>query len=253
MADRDITQELETLQRRVYELEKKLSETRTPVSRKRRLRGVTWVLVVMALIVSATAYAQLKPMVANTPARASDINDNFNQLKDWLVQKVGTEGSADVVVTGSTTLGGATTINSGVSVNGRIRLNQSSDVYDVWIQGNTSSDDGGDGRNLALLGYSETSGDLLVINWGGEYGAGTRIDGALDIGLERKVCDNIASGANCDCPSGKRLLGGGALCYGNNDHVNTSWAADADTWQAWCENSSGTNQNVRVTILCARM
>ncbi len=54
--------------------------------------------------------------------------------------------------------------------------------YDVWLQGSTAGTDGGDARNLALLGIETWSNgdpaDKLYVNYGAEYKGGTVIDGA---------------------------------------------------------------------------
>lgn len=48
----------------------------------------------------------------NQPAVADDVNQNFKTLKDWLVQKVGAAGTADVEVNGTLTVTGNNTIES---------------------------------------------------------------------------------------------------------------------------------------------
>lgn len=60
---------------------------------------------------------------ADQPARASDVNHNFAQLKEWLEAKVGPRGGNVVVASPSTFSGGATfssgvTISSGATVSG---------------------------------------------------------------------------------------------------------------------------------------
>ncbi|MBW2524928.1 MAG: hypothetical protein JRI23_12160 [Deltaproteobacteria bacterium] len=96
------------------------------------------------------------------PARSGEVNHNFAQVKAWLEQKVGTVGIDDV------------------DVGGKIMADEPTSSYDVWIQGSQSAS-GGDNRNLAMLGYSETNGDRLVINYNSEYAAGTRVNSNLEV------------------------------------------------------------------------
>lgn len=67
---------------------------------------------------------------------------------------------------------------SELEVKGKIRSNYGDGNYDVWIQGGAA---GGEERNLALLGMSETNGDRLHLNYNGEYQGGTRITGEVEI------------------------------------------------------------------------
>ena len=61
---------------------------------------------------------------------------------------------------------------------GPLHLDADSPNYDVWVQGGALSTPG-DARNLALLGRNDT--DTLVINYGNEYTAGTRIESGLQV------------------------------------------------------------------------
>ncbi|MBL8940499.1 MAG: hypothetical protein JNM69_38495 [Archangium sp.] len=59
-----------------------------------------WLLLAALVLISSLAWAQLIPFTADTPARASEVNSNFQQLKTWLEQKVGTAGTAAISATG---------------------------------------------------------------------------------------------------------------------------------------------------------
>src|SRR4051794_33086141 len=75
--------------------------------------------VALATFLSAPALAQMmcSPMLpsglvtfcSDTPARANDVNANFLQVVNWLTQKVGTQGSANVNMTGNLTVTGTNT------------------------------------------------------------------------------------------------------------------------------------------------
>jgi hypothetical protein len=53
----------------------------------------------------------------DSPALASQVNNNFAQLKEWLEQKVGTSGTADVTITGPTTHTAAVRVQTGATSN----------------------------------------------------------------------------------------------------------------------------------------
>lgn len=256
--------EAEELRQRVLLLEKRLSRVASPW--RPAMIGLAAGLFATLAFSSLPAVSQLVTFNAGAPALASQVNANFAQLQSWLEQKVGPVGSNNVSVGGTATVTGNTTLGANLTVTGP----------DVSFANLTGRGNGG----RAIV--HDTS-DTLVFNYGTDFSGGTRVDGslnvgnalsvggalnvggalsvggglsvsgALSIGLVRQVCSNIASGAECTCPAGTRLLGGGAYCDGDNWHVNSSWASSATAWQAWCENGVGANQNVTVTILCARM
>jgi hypothetical protein len=130
---------------------------------------------------------------AGTPALASQVNHNFDQIREWVEQKIGPTGSADVTVAG-----------------GKILADEASAAYDVWVQGSTSNTSGGDARNLAMLGLSETSGDQLILNYNGEYGGGTAVQSNLNV-------------------SGNLTVGGSLSVTGQSFGCYTRWGAHGCT------------------------
>lgn len=58
-----------------------------------------WSLLAALVMVSSLAWAQLVTFTPDTPARASEVNANFLQLKSWLEQKVGATGTAAITAT----------------------------------------------------------------------------------------------------------------------------------------------------------
>ncbi|MBM4781134.1 MAG: hypothetical protein GQE15_25870 [Archangiaceae bacterium] len=90
--EQSLREELEALRVRLAELERR---------RSHRNAG----LVVALVLVAGTAWGQLVVFSPDTPAKASEVNQNFDQLKTWLEQKVGTAGTS--VVTFTTPLAGA--------------------------------------------------------------------------------------------------------------------------------------------------
>lgn len=78
------------------------------------------------LVVGTFAFAQtLTPMVADQPAKADDVNGNFNLLKQWLEAKVGAVGSnvavgsGNIATTGSIT-GGSLATGGNVNATGSV-------------------------------------------------------------------------------------------------------------------------------------
>ncbi len=90
--EQSLREELKVLRDRLHELEHR---------RTRRTVG----LVAALVLISGTAWAQLITFNPDAPALASEVNQNFTQLRSWIEQKVGTVGSS--VVTLSTPLAGA--------------------------------------------------------------------------------------------------------------------------------------------------
>lgn len=74
---------------------------------RRRVDGPRrwWPVLVALVLVSSFAWAQLIPFTADTPARASEVNANFLQLKTWIEQKVGATGTAAITATTITATG----------------------------------------------------------------------------------------------------------------------------------------------------
>lgn len=92
------------LQRDLAELRTQLDMLRARVDRPPRRRWA-WPAVAVALV-SSLAWAQLVTFNADEPAYASAVNGNFNQLKTWLEQKVGTVGT-NTITTGQVVIGAA--------------------------------------------------------------------------------------------------------------------------------------------------
>jgi hypothetical protein len=86
--------ELETLRAEL----KSVTERLLALEAKRRQQRGRWLAAALVLA-SATAFAQLVNFNAGTPAVASDINGNFNQLKTWLELKVGAVGQGVTLAT----------------------------------------------------------------------------------------------------------------------------------------------------------
>lgn len=80
----DQRDELEALKLRLATLERRQS----------RSRWTRWAL--FGLLSSGVAFAQLIPFSADTPARASEVNQNFTQLQTWLETKVGAVSSPGI-------------------------------------------------------------------------------------------------------------------------------------------------------------
>lgn len=84
----DQQHELEALKHRLATLER----------RQRRSSWSRWAF--FGLLLSTVAFAQLIPFSANTPALASQVNQNFTQLQTWLETKVGAVSSPGINASG---------------------------------------------------------------------------------------------------------------------------------------------------------
>jgi hypothetical protein len=114
------------LEQRLAELEHHVESTR----RLHRRLGVGLVALVLFGVGSAFAANGACPnglpfcFNPDEPARASDVNTNFLQLKEWLEAKTGLVSSNGISTataasfTGGVTMSGATTLSSGAVVNG---------------------------------------------------------------------------------------------------------------------------------------
>ncbi|MDP3500399.1 MAG: hypothetical protein Q8S33_08705 [Myxococcales bacterium] len=98
MSDERLHREVEVLR---AELEALRSKVEAP---RRRTRWLP--LGVGIALVSTFAWAQLVTFSPDAPARADEVNGNFNQLRTWLEQKVGAVGS-NTITTGGIAIGAA--------------------------------------------------------------------------------------------------------------------------------------------------
>jgi hypothetical protein len=144
MAHTEIPADVEAVVQRI------LSERARKTRRRIAAFGGATVIAVAAGLWGAPALAQVmctqtlpSPLVtfcANSPARAADLNSNTQQLVNWLTQKVGTQGSPNVAVTGTMSVGGtsalqSTTVTGTMTVNGATTL-QSTTATTLTVSGN---------------------------------------------------------------------------------------------------------------------
>ena len=96
-------------------------------------------LILAVVAAPSSAWAQLVTFNANSPAVTADVNSNFQQLRSWLEQKVGTVGTSNITaagaittpslnagtaaVTGNVTIGGTLTTTGQIFANGGITGN----------------------------------------------------------------------------------------------------------------------------------
>jgi len=93
------------LHREVAALRDELEALRSKVEAPRH--RTRWLALGVGLaLISTLASAQLVTFNPDEPARAIDVNGNFNQLRTWLEQKVGAVGS-NAITTGSISIGAA--------------------------------------------------------------------------------------------------------------------------------------------------
>ncbi len=98
MSDERFREEVEALRAELRDLRSKVEAPR---------RRTRWLPLSIGIALASTfAWAQLVPFSADGPARADEVNGNFNQLKTWLEQKVGAVGS-NTITTGGIAIGAA--------------------------------------------------------------------------------------------------------------------------------------------------
>jgi hypothetical protein len=163
---------IETLATEVAELRRQLAGLQAAKARRNR-----W-LIAGALLVGGTAFAStltdgLYVFAPNTPALASEINANFNQLRTWMRNKVGMDlNSADIVGPGNISAAGAM---SAASWSGPLNA-----------AGNVSV--GANGTTLSVTGSVSMMGASAALTYGQVYLAGT--DGFVFATLQTQ--------SNCD-------------------------------------------------------
>lgn len=179
--------EVEGLSRELKALKLELAELRDArlETGRRQRRGLV-AAVIMLTVLAATAGAQtvndvLFVFAADTPARASDVNFNFNLLKVWLEQKVGTAGSSTVTINGALNITGPVTMPSTATAtfSGGVVSKGLTLEADGEIQVHTTSL-GSDGTarfgavlsnvgNAIVRATPATAGDTFTINETGLY------------------------------------------------------------------------------------
>lgn len=109
----------ERVEHEVAQLRAEVAALRAKVEAPRRRR---WLPLMLAVgLFSTLASAQLVTFTADQPAIADQVNANFNQLKTWLEQKVGTVGSS-TITTNSIVVGSGTTATLGSNSSGQLTL-----------------------------------------------------------------------------------------------------------------------------------
>ncbi len=167
-----------------------LTQSPAPVRPPMRARS----LVAAAMVVAGLSYAQLTTFTADTPALAGEVNGNFSQLRTWLEQKVGTVGSANVAITGTSTFAGAAAFQNGASVDGGLRANS------VVVIGALSA------ASLATgpLTAGTISGSSLSVSGNVSAGGNSWGSQASQATFNRSAC-GVETGAQC--PDGQFVCG----------------------------------------------
>ena len=222
--------------------------TRSPGFNGRSRRGViVGALALVALCLVGTAAAQssqLVTFVAGAPARASDVNANFQLLKQWVEDKVGDPDTPGIQVTGNASVTGQTTsttlsVTSNAIVAGTLGVTGQStlgnvDASQVSADGVTAA-----GLTVGSTSNSPTTPRLVLLG------------GALDIGAHVVQCnfgaDNNVDYRDCFCPTGENAISGGALAdAGQNHYVRESRPVRigaASGWRVSCGDRDDTHDS----------
>ena len=152
MSDQLNATNLQVINERLECLEREVRFQKQRATRLKRLLAamVAVTLLGSGVFASRAAFAQsmcsypglpaaMKAMCADTPALADEINANNKQLVDWLQQKVGTVGSADVRINSgsSTPLFVSGNLGGGDLNNGGVEFKHSNGTQGVGIGFNT--------------------------------------------------------------------------------------------------------------------
>lgn len=229
----DVAVELESLRSRLESLEEERRVTR------RRLRTgavvASFAVAFSAGVVGAATgncpNALPVCFTADTPAIASEVNLNFAQLHEWMAQKVGTVGTADVTHTGTESFSGASrqllflnNTTNGMGVQTGAVYSRTTDGF-AWFKNGSHNDarfNNGGGSTLATLDSSglavptTVSANSVVGNGvssnGNIYAAGDISAGGNSTpaagdsaAVDRNTCSNINS--DTYCPGGTFACG----------------------------------------------
>lgn len=175
--------------------------------RRRRHRMI----VLAGTVLATAAFAQLTVFNADQPALASQVNGNFNQLKTWLEQKVGTVGT-NAISTGtvSATSVSATSVSATtVTASGRVIGNALAPAYADWTTG-VSGLTGGAGIVNDNVGYR-----ALMVVGNNSAGSNRKIQLYDDVSVSNDlVVGNNSWGTAADLPTVKFTANqGGAMTF----------------------------------------
>ena len=141
------------------------------------------VLIAAGLVVPSSAWAQLVTFSANTPAIATQVNGNFQQLRTWLEQKVGPVGTDNITTSGTIVSAGAITAPS-------------LSVGTAAVSGNST------------IGGTLTTTGQIIAN-GGITGSNVVVNG---VNIRPKALNNGTT--NCDSYCNGSFLGFTGSCLG---------------------------------------
>jgi hypothetical protein len=166
--------------------------------------------------------APLVTLCPNAPALAGDVNGNFQQLVTWLTQKVGTQGSANVTVTGTTSLQGTTatslTVSGNQIVNGTSSLNGATTV--------------GGALKANAVGGNVAHNCVARLGTPGWYQAGC-------------AANEVAVGGGGICPNTWRIIESAPYLSTNNNDPVTADGQIPRAWHVACQvwGNAGTYSN----------
>jgi hypothetical protein len=169
-----------------------------------------------------TLPAPLVTFCAGDPARAAQVNGNFQQLVDWIVAKVGAVGTPGVSTTSVTsnayTPRYAAWDTLGTGEGGAAIYNDGSDYKELMVVGNNSAGSAGGRRRVGLFDDVAVHGDLTVDRNLAVRG-GLAVDGMVSGGLT--VNGNVSSSNNAW--DGNHYTGGTAIARAS-EPTGSGWA-----------------------------
>lgn len=185
----------------------------------------------VAVLASGWAYAQssactqtlpspLVTLCADQPARATDVNGNLQQLVDWVQQKVGTVGTANVAITGTLNVTGTTTLGTttaGATTTGNLTTNGTATMTGRVIAPSWSP------PYAAWDSHPQGAGGAAIVNDNGAFKALMVVGNNSGNGSTRVVqlYDNVFV-------SGRLTFGGGT-----RTHISTIEPSHNTSWGSW--------------------
>lgn len=163
------------------------------------------VLLVLAYTQRAWSLACTSGLVcfaANTPARASEVNDNFTTLSTWLANKVGAAHDSNISTRGTLTAGAATLDSATIS--GTTNLNGTTKIATASVATLTGATTfSGDATFSSTLKVADSSGTYFTASKAGVEVPSLKVAGHRPDYSVSKGCN--ASTCTVSCNSGDKI------------------------------------------------
>ncbi len=165
------------------------------------------------------------------PARASEVNHNFSQIKEWLETKVGSTSSPNVTIANNATITGTLGVANSATVSGTLGVTSGATVGGTAaLNGNLTvggtSRLGPSGRSFANMrfGTHGTCGDNVSVAQSGSFDVGMPVNASAVVLLTPGEYDNNG------CTTARVVLASGTSVTYNSWHDAALQACDCIHW-----------------------